>query len=280
MCSSVAKGSEEVEIVEAPSIDLITLMLVGFSIAIGIWFVKSGQTLLPRRGYLDPAITPTMALLLCGAMYILAGIGSWWGFQYVSDESSTINVYAWTIGLSMITQIPILFLYAYFRRKCGSRHILPVFLIAYAVFVPIALAVAGLGHALLVGAGLEPAGGIGHEVLQQIKQAPWSGSTWIVIICVTIGAGIFEELLYRGLLLPSFAAVIGGKTVWRAIFATSLLFAIMHIGIAQPSAVVGLFFLSIGLCWARVKSGGILAPILIHVVFNAMNIAFVYSTTI
>jgi membrane protease YdiL (CAAX protease family) len=180
----------------------------------------------------------------------------------------------------MITQIPILFLYAYFRRKCGSRHILPVFLIAYAVFVPIALAVAGLGHALLVGAGLEPAGGIGHEVLQQIKQAPWSGSTWIVIICVTIGAGIFEELLYRGLLLPSFAAVIGGKTVWRAIFATSLLFAIMHIGIAQPSAVVGLFFLSIGLCWARVKSGGILAPILIHVVFNAMNIAFVYSTTI
>jgi membrane protease YdiL (CAAX protease family) len=157
---------------------------------------------------------------------------------------------------------------------------LPVFLIAYAVFVPIALAVAGLGHALLVGVGLEPAGGVGHEVLQQIKQAPSSGSTWIVIICVTIGAGIFEELMYRGLLLPSFAAVIGGKTVWRAIFATSLLFAIMHIGIAQPSAVVGLFFLSIGLCWARVKSGGILAPILIHVVFNAMNIAFVYSTTI
>jgi membrane protease YdiL (CAAX protease family) len=54
----------------------------------------------------------------------------------------------------------------------------------------------------------------------------------------------------------------------------------MHIGTSSPSAIIGLFVLSIGLCWARVKSGGILAPILIHIVFNAVNIAIVYSTTL
>jgi membrane protease YdiL (CAAX protease family) len=280
MCSTVAKGSEEVEIVEASSINLFTLMLAGFSIAIGIWFVKSRQMLLPRRGYLDPAITPTMALLLCGAMFILAGIGAWWGAQHVQEEADTMNGFAWTIGFSMLAQIPILILYGYFRRKCGSRHILPVFLVAYIVFVPIALSVAGFGHALLVQMGLEPANSTGHVVLEQIRHAPWAESTWVVIVCVTVGAGIFEEVMYRGLILPSFAAVIGGKTVWRAVLATSAFFAVMHIGVSPPSAVVGLFFLSIGLCWARVKSGGIITPILIHIVFNAMNIAIVYSTTI
>jgi hypothetical protein len=102
----------------------------------------------------------------------------------------------------------------------------------------------------------------------------------IIIICVTLGAGIFEEILYRGLILPTFTAVLSGKTAWGAIVATSVFFAVMHIGTSTPSAIAGLFVLSVGLCWARVKSGGVIAPIVIHIVFNAINIAIVYSTTL
>jgi membrane protease YdiL (CAAX protease family) len=280
MCSSVAKSSEDAQVVEVPFVDLGLVLITLFSIAIGIWFVKSGHANLPRRGYLDPAITPTMAILLCGAMFFLAGIGGWWGFNHVPEQEGTIIGTAWMICSSMVAQIPIILLYAKFRRKCGSRHILPVSITAFVVFVPLTLAVAGLGHTLLYNLGLEPPTEIGHKTLEQIVQTPWSFATWVVIVCVTVGAGIFEEVMYRGLILPSFTAVFGGKSVWRAIYATSALFAVMHIGAAQPSAIVALFFLSIGLCWARVKSGGVLAPILIHIIFNAMNIAFVYSTKI
>jgi membrane protease YdiL (CAAX protease family) len=278
--SSVAKGNEDAPVVEVPTLDLTTLLLIGFAVAIGIWFVKSGQTKLPRRGYLDPAITPTMAFLLCFAMFLLAGVGAWWGFSRGGEQSVTLAGTAWMLGASMVAQLPIVVIYAKLRKKCGSRQIMPVSLVAFAVFVPLALAVAGLGHAILVALGLEIPTEIGHKILEQLAHAPMDTPAWVVIVCVTLGAGVFEEVMYRGLILPSLSAIIGGKTVWRAIFLTSAIFAVMHIGAAQPSAIVGLFFLSIGLCWARVKSGGVLAPIVIHTVFNAMNIAFVYSTNI
>jgi membrane protease YdiL (CAAX protease family) len=101
-----------------------------------------------------------------------------------------------------------------------------------------------------------------------------------VVLCATIGAGIVEEVMYRGLILPSLSTIIGGNTVWKAIIITSILFSVMHWGSVQPSGHLGLFVFSIGLCWARVKSGGVVAPAAVHIVFNAINIAFVYNTWI
>ena len=256
--------------------DFTTLLLVIFSIAIGVWFVKSGRSMLPRRGMLDTSITPTMAGVLCLAMFVLAGLGAWWGDG--RGEEGTMQSMAWLYGSAMIAQVPILLLYVKLSKKHSSRHILPISCTTFVVFVPIALTVAALGHAVMVLAGMESPSNLGHETLKQLSGAQWGVSTWIVVACVTLGAGIFEEVMYRGLILPAFDAVIGGKTVWKAAIATSAFFAVMHIGAAQPSAIVGLFVLSLGLCWARVKSGGMIAPIVIHIVFNAMNIAFVYST--
>jgi membrane protease YdiL (CAAX protease family) len=262
--------------VEAPLFDFTTVLLFLFSIAIGVWFVKSKRGLLPRRGYLDPAITPTMAVILCGSMFILSGLGAWFGASRA--ENGTMQETAWIYASAMVAQIPILLVYAKLRRKCGSHHILPISCTAFVVFVPMTIAVASAAHILLVTVGLEPNTDLGHETLKQLVDEPWDLTTWIVIICVTLGAGVFEEVLYRGLILPTFTAVMNGRTAWGAIVATSVFFAVMHIGAAAPSAIVGLFVLSLGLGWARVKSGGILAPIFIHVVFNTMNIAFVYST--
>ncbi len=209
-------------------------------------------------------------------MFVLAGIGGWWGAG--RGEEHTMQGLAWLYGSATIAQIPIVLLYANLSHKHGSHHVLPISCTAFVVFVPTALTIAALGHVVLVIAGVESPSNLGHETLKQLADAPWGTSTWTVVLCATLGAGIVEEVMYRGLILPAFDAVIGGKTLWKAAFATSALFAVMHIDVAQPSAIVGLFALSLGLCWARVKSGGVLAPIVIHVVFNAMNIAFVYST--
>ena len=164
------------------------------------------------------------------------------------------------------------------QKKPKWHHTVSTVCVTFAVFVPIALVVAAISHAILVFAGLESQSNLGHSTLEQLADTSWGFSAWVVVLCVTLGAGIVEELMYRGLILPAFNTVIGGKSPWRAIVATSVVFAVMHIGAAESSAILGLFVLSIGLCWARVKSGGILAPIVIHILFNAINIAFVYST--
>ena len=248
------------------------------SIAIGIWFIRVGYGSLPRRGYLDPAITPVMAIILCSAMLLLGGIGGWWGSTLVDGDS--MHQLAWMYSGAMLAQIPIVIAYGVFRRRCGSRHIVPSLVIAFVVFVPMTFVVATLGHIGFTYLGIEPPNDIGHETLLQLSSEPWGRSAWIVVLCATVGAGIVEEVMYRGLILPSLSTIIGGNTVWRAIIITSILFSIMHWGSAQPSAMLGLFVLSIGLCWARVKSGGVIAPIAIHVLFNAINIAFVYSTRV
>ena len=219
-----------------------------------------------------------MAILLCGAMFLFGGIGAWLGSGRGID--GTIGATAWMYASAMVAQIPIVLVYAYLRKKCGSKHIAEISIVTFVVFVPIAIATTSLLHSVFSYGGIEPATQLGHETLAQLTKTPWTTATWVVVICVTIGAGIFEEVLYRGLLLPTFTALLGGKTAWGAIVITSVIFASMHIGVSPPSAIFGLFILSIGLCWARVKSGGVISPIIIHIVFNAMNIAFVYSTTL
>ena len=97
----------------------------------------------------------------------------------------------------------------------------------------------------------------------------------IVILAATIGAGLIEEVVFRGLLQPSISLFLRGISVWGAIFSTSVIFSAMHIGAVPMSSLLGLFVLSIGLCLARVKTGGVFAPIIIHILFNVFNIAFV-----
>jgi membrane protease YdiL (CAAX protease family) len=278
MATSFAKGNDETVVAEGNSIDFLLVLISLFSVGIGIWFVKTRRSSLPRRGYLDPAITPTMAILLAAVMFLLMGFGGLWGASQAED--GTLAQTAWMYTFALTAQIPVVIVYAYLRKRCGSRRVIEIAMTAFIVFVPMAFAVAGVLHWVFSQVGIEPQTNLGHETLQELSGASWTTAAWVVVICVTVGAGIFEEVLYRGLILPTFAAILSGRTAWGAIIATSIFFATMHIGTSSASAIVGLFVLSIGLCWARVKSGGVIAPIIIHIVFNAMNIAIVYSTTL
>ena len=264
-------------IVEEPSFDFITLGLLIFSVPVGYWFVVTERSSLRQKRHLDTAITPVMALVLCALMLVLGGIGTWWGAGRVSFDP--IEKSAWMYASFMTAQVPILLAYAYLQHRYRSKHVAGTAILTFVVFVPMTLAVAGVAHQIFIALGWEPASAVGHETLTELLAQPlWKIPVWVVIVCVTLGAGIVEEVMFRGLLLPFVATVLGGKTAWPAIYITSVLFALMHIGPAQPSAILGLFVLSIGLCWARVKTGGILAPIAIHILFNAMNIAIAYST--
>ena len=62
MVASIAKGNDVTVVAEGNPIDFLLVVLSILSIGIGVWFIKTRRSSLPRRGYLDPAITPTMAI--------------------------------------------------------------------------------------------------------------------------------------------------------------------------------------------------------------------------
>ena len=260
---------------EGASIDLSLIAVTILSLVTGILFISQGQCKLEQRGYLEPSITPTLSMMLLAAMFILGGIGGLIG-QSQAEQGSLTQI-LWMYALSFAAQLPVIFAFKILRKRNECRHILVTSVVTFAVFVPLAHAVAGLMHILFVSIGFEAELPVGHSTLNLFTQEPFGPQMISLIFLVTIGAATFEEVMYRGLLFPAIASVVGGRSMWKAAIATSIIFALVHIGPAQPSAIAGLFFLSLGLCYARVKSGSVLSPILIHALFNAMNIAFVYS---
>ena len=273
--SSTAQGSGGAPEVEGVSIDFSLIAVTIIALVTGMLFVSQGQCKLEQRGYLEPSITPTLSLMLIGSMFVLGGIGGIIGQQRAED--GTLLQLLWMYGFATAAQLPVIVAYAFLRKRSESRHILVTSVVTFVVFVPLAHAVAGFSHVIFVNLGVEQASAVGHSTLTFFSTEPFGLQMMLLILLVTVGAAVIEEVMYRGLLLPTIASIIGGRSMWKASIATSIIFALMHIGPAQPSAILGLFILSLGLCYARVKSGSVLSPIIIHAIFNAMNIAFVYS---
>lgn len=76
-------------------------------------------------------------------------------------------------------------------------------------------------------------------------------------------APIFEEVLYRGFLLPALACFL---PMWAAIPTSSVLFAVHHL---NPTMIIPLS--TLGLIWAILyaKSGNLIVTILIHAMWNS-----------
>jgi membrane protease YdiL (CAAX protease family) len=73
------------------------------------------------------------------------------------------------------------------------------------------------------------------------------------IIFLGVLAGVVEETLFRGALLPRFGIVV-----------TAILFAALHIQYAVSFATLEVFVLGLGLGWLRVRSGSTLTCMVTH----------------
>jgi hypothetical protein len=73
------------------------------------------------------------------------------------------------------------------------------------------------------------------------------------IVFLGVLAGVVEETLFRGALLPRFGIVV-----------TAILFAALHIQYAVSFATLEVFVLGLGLGWIRVKSGSTLTGMVTH----------------
>jgi uncharacterized protein len=126
----------------------------------------------------------------------------------------------------------------------------------YCIAYPIVLIVARINQLIWQGQGGS------NPILPIALENKDSVAFTIFVITASIAAPIFEEILFRGFLLPSLTRYL---PVWGAITVSALLFAVAHFSLSEilPLAALGMV-----LGYVYVRSRNLLASMLLHSLWN------------
>ncbi len=127
----------------------------------------------------------------------------------------------------------------------------------YCTALPIVVLVSLINQQLWQGKGGS------NPLLQQALESQDSVALGIFYLTAAIAAPFFEEVLFRGFLLPSLTRYL---SVWGAILVSSLLFALAHLSLSEilPLTALGIV---LGVVYTRSRS--LLAPMLLHSLWNS-----------
>jgi membrane protease YdiL (CAAX protease family) len=192
----------------------------------------------------------------------------------------------------------------------GLRRTLPRDLragaIAFCLVFPIVLAVGWIAARIasaLAGRAPDP---MAHETLKQIADpssviGPGALWWWITVAGVTVGAPLAEELVYRGFLQTSLRRMLAGPAssrpdlrlatehaappprspstmrCWIPVLVVASVFTLMHAAVVSPHALVTLFVLALGFGIAYERTGRLVVPIVMHILFNAANVVLAFA---
>jgi len=95
---------------------------------------------------------------------------------------------------------------------------------------------------------------------------------WVRLMMIVLAVGVapfFEECVFRGILLPILARRLG---LGAGIFLSSLLFAAIHMHL--PS-LAPLLVIATGFALAYIMSGSLWVPIVMHAIFNGVNLLLI-----
>jgi membrane protease YdiL (CAAX protease family) len=118
----------------------------------------------------------------------------------------------------------------------------------------------------LAGAAVAAAFGIGY--LWLMRGTPWlpmnalRNLQWLIPVSV-LAAPVFEEFIFRGLVFGGLRRQMGALP---AAMGSAALFAIVH----PAPAMVPVFVVGLATAWAYERSKSLLAPMLVHAVYNAV----------
>ncbi|MBW4591712.1 MAG: CPBP family intramembrane metalloprotease [Brasilonema angustatum HA4187-MV1] len=127
----------------------------------------------------------------------------------------------------------------------------------YCVALPIVVVVSLINQQLWQGQGGS------NPLLQLALESQDTVALAIFFSTAAIAAPIFEELLFRGFLLPSLTRYL---SVWGSILASGFLFAVAHLSLSE---ILPLFALGIVLGVVYTRSRNLLAPMLLHSLWNS-----------
>ena len=264
------------------SLLLTTLCGVGLCV-LGIWLahgmVKPSKFKLSGSPGRANKLTPAHVVLLylgsvLGAMLVAMGLGAALGFDEKSIEASIIAGAA--LPLIGLTGALVVASYAFDNgiaggmgltaRRWANDSIRSV--VGYLAIIPVCILLMFAAHE--IASRWRPDLMPPHPFLQILK-GPGASQSWRIALIFTsvVLAPIGEEVIFRGLLQSMFRRYL--KSPWMAIIFASVVFAGIHV-LADVKSLPALFALSLALGYNYERTGRLLAPILIHMIFNAVMI--------
>ena len=145
-------------------------------------------------------------------------------------------------------------------------------LVAFAAAAPVLLLVADIAvlvRTVVVG---EPPDAIAHSTLETIVSSPGDWRVWIIIAGAVVGAPVFEEMVFRGLLQTGIVRAVRSR--WLAIVVTASIFAFSHrMGtVPVPWHALAPIFMVGFVCGFVAEKRGVLAAMVMHGSFNASQV--------
>lgn len=264
--------------------NLCMLIATPLSIAV-LWakgFVGPGS-LSKKLG--PPASTQHWTALLMGAVlvYLACGIGQQivlhdilpWPKVLVKESNAGRG--AMVLGYNAVG-IPAALTLAVLASSKGLRSLflsrdLWIGLASFAAIYPLVLTSSTAVTFIVTSLHQRAPDAIQHEALNRIVNDPNDPWIRVIIAGAVIGAPIIEEIIYRMLLQTALIQIC--RNAWTGIALTSLLFAVSHLGgnTVPWHATIPLFVLSVGLGVLQVRTGRVGPSIVVHMVFNAVNVA-------
>ena len=222
---------------------------------------------------------PELVLLFCGAQLLCFAAGILtasllhkFGVAGFRQDDDFGNVLLATMSFQGVTWvlIPVLLRLnqihwrdAFGLRKADFLRGLGWAMAAFAVVLPVVLALNFLSETALEEAGWQPKSQAAVELL---KDAPlWPTGIYMSVFAVVL-VPVAEEFIFRGVLFPFLKQRGWPKLAWIGV---SLLFALIH---GAAAIFIPLFVLALALTWLYEKTGNLLASIVVHSLFNAANL--------
>ena len=130
----------------------------------------------------------------------------------------------------------------------------------YLIALPLMIAISALNQQIWQGQGGN------NPLLQTVLQESDGIALLLFFLTAAVAAPVFEEVLFRGFLLPSLTRYM---PVWGAILFSSFIFASAHLSLSE---VLPLTLLGSILAWVYTRSRTLLSPMLIHSLWNSATL--------
>ena len=147
--------------------------------------------------------------------------------------------------------------------KIGTKNMIMCFVIAVVCFFGCMYFIGGIDHLLQLG-GYDLSG-----ISMPVDNAGWLDLSLIILAVLP---AIFEELIFRGMLLNGLREGMGDVS---ALFMSAFLFAIMHGSLQQ---LIYPFILGVVLGWIAMRTGSTFCSMLVHFLNNAIAVIINYFT--
>ncbi|MYM21709.1 CPBP family intramembrane metalloprotease [Duganella sp. FT135W] len=242
----------------------LVVMVLTASMALALW--QKARDSLPYL--LDPAAAPPPrvstadGLIAATAFFILQGL-----VLLFADELD-MQAVAIAFGASGVTVYGLMRL-VYWRSKAAG-----VPAIVRGMDMKVSLRSAAIAATVACSAGVAYMMAIQHTALwEEVQKAAISSSRGWILALAVLAAPLCEEFIFRGLI---YGGLRRSMPALPAMAMSAAIFAVVH----PPISILPVFVLGLCTAWTYERSKTLLAPMLVHAVYNATILGWQFSQSL